>query len=44
MNYSEQLRRDQIAGLGRALEQYAARCDRLASEPEPEEAEEEEEA
>lgn len=37
MTYSEQLRRDQIAGLDRALEQYAALCDRLATAPGPEE-------
>lgn len=35
MTYTEQLHREQLAGLDRALDQYAARCDWLATEPGP---------
>lgn len=36
MSYAEQLARSQLAALDRALENYAARCDRLATEQGPE--------
>ncbi len=35
MTYTEQLRREQFASLDRALEQYAALSDWLATEPVP---------
>lgn len=47
MSYTEQLHAAQQAGLTRAQENYAARCDRLATEPcrgyEPDEEETDEE-
>lgn len=36
MSYTEQLRAAQRAGLDRALENWHAHCDRIATEPWPE--------